>query len=357
VIALENTERGIRVDAVLIAEDEVSIVFSYTRSYYFAEPSTVMGAVQFLHSILPRKPIDELYTVLGRLRQGKTERYRTFTRHMNSTTDRFEHAPGDKGLVMVVFTLPSYDLVFKVMRDRFGYPKTITRSEVVEKYKLVSKHDRAGRLIDTQEFLNLEFPTDRFSDELLEELLTAASETVKIHGDKVNIRHVYVERRVRPLNLYIREASDADAQAAILDYGQAIKDLAQTNIFPGDLLLKNFGVTRHRRVVFYDYDEVTLVTDCNFREMPQPAHQEDELRSDLWFYVNENDIFPEEFIKFLAMEGELRSLFLEVHGELLTPEYWRHIKTAHQKGEVALVVPYLRPALPPRRERAERTAS
>jgi len=258
---------------------------------------------------------------------------------------------------MIVFTLPSYDLVFKVMRDRFGYPKTTTRQEVIEKYKLVSKHDRAGRLIDTQEFLNLEFPVGRFNEELLEELLNEASETVSIIGNKVNIRHVYVERRVRPLNLYIREASENDAQAAILDYGQAIKDLAQTNIFPGDLLLKNFGVTRHRRVVFYDYDEVALVTDCNFREMPKAMHEEDELRSDLWFHVNENDIFPEEFIRFLAMDGDLRDLFLEVHGELLTPEYWRKVKAAHQRGDVELVVPYLRPALPPRRMKTQQAAS
>ena len=345
VIAFKNTGKGIIIDAVLMSEEEVSIVFSYTRSYYFADPNSVVGAVHFIHSILPRKPIDELYTVLGRLRQGKTERHRIFTEHLKSTSDKFVHTDGDRGLVMIVFTLPSYDLVFKIIRDKFGYPKTITRSQVIEKYKLVSKHDRAGRMIDTQEFLNLKFPVNRFSTELLDELLQEASNSVEVLDDNLLIKHVYIERRVRPLNLYINEVSREKAEQAVLDYGQALKDLARTNIFPGDLLLKNFGVTRHSRIIFYDYDEVSLITACNFRDIPQANDDVDELRSEAWYYVGPNDMFPEEFIKFLSMDKELRSLFLVVHGELLTAEYWREIKSLHQSGKVSLVVPYDRPKL------------
>ena len=358
VIALKNSERdkGIQVDAVLLSEEEVSIVFSYTRSYYFADPNSVVGTVHFIHSILPRKPIDELYTVLGRLRQGKTERYRTFTRHLENTNDKFVHTEGDKGLVMIVFTLPSYDLVFKIMRDQFGYPKTISHADVVEKYKLVSKHDRAGRMIDTQEFQKLEFPIHRFSDELREELLTEAANRVSVEGGNLLFSQIYIERRVRPLNLYIEKVSSDEAALAILDYGQAIKDLAQTNIFPGDLLLKNFGVTRHNRVVFYDYDEVSLITDCNFRDIPEAKNDIDEIRSDTWFYVGNNDIFPQEFIKFLSMNAELQSIFLKVHGDLLTADYWRNIKAKHLAGEVSVVVPYYRPTLPTRKVKTLKTA-
>lgn len=349
VIALKNGDDGICVDAVLMYEDEVSIVFSYTRSYYFADPNSVVAAVHFLHTILPRKPVDELYTVMGRLRQGKTERYRIFSHHLNNTNTKFVHADGDKGLVMIVFTLPSYDLVFKIIRDKFGYPKTIKREDVLEKYRLVSKHDRAGRLIDTQEFRMLEFPLDRVAPELLDELLNEAANTVVIEGEKLIINHVYIERRVRPLNLYIREAHRSAAERAILDYGQTIRDLANTNIFPGDLLLKNFGVTRHGRVVFYDYDEVALVTECKFREIPQSRDEDDTMRSDIWYHVNPHDIFPEEFIKFLAMDDELRSLFIEVHGDLLTANFWREMKQKHMQGEISLVVPYFRPSIPSKR--------
>ena len=354
VIALKNTSSGIEVDAVLLSEEEVSVVFSYTRSYYFANPHSVIGAVHFLHSILPSKPIDELYTVLGRLRQGKTERYRIFSHHLQTTDDKFVHAEGDKGLVMLVFTLPSYDLVFKIIRDNFGYPKTINREEVQSKYRLVSRHDRAGRLIDTQEFRNLEFPVNRFDDALLEELLSEAGGTVHVKHDQLIIDHVYIERRVRPLNLYLREAGRTDAGEVILDYGQTIKDLANTNIFPGDLLLKNFGVTRHRRVVFYDYDEVALVTECDFREIPDSEDDEDVLRSDVWFHVNKNDIFPEEFIKFLSMEPHLRALFLEVHGDLLTADYWNRVKHNLLRGDIELIIPYFRHSVPADQETGAR---
>lgn len=339
-IAFKNTGDNIVIDTVLMSEEEISIVFSYTRSYYFADPNSVIGTVHFLHSILPRKPIDELYTVLGRLRQGKTERHRIFTEHLQSSSDKLVHAEGDEGLVMIVFNLPSYNLVFKIIRDKIGYPKKITRDTVIHKYKLVSKHDRAGRLIDTQEFRNLELPVNRFAKELFDDLLQNAGNTVEVIGDNLLIKHVYIERRVRPLNLYIKEMQRERAKKAILDYGQAIKDLAQTNIFPGDLLLKNFGVTRHNRVLFYDYDEVSLVTECNFREIPEARDDIDDMRPEPWYYVGENDIFPEEFIKFLSMDQELRTVFLSTHGELLTAKYWKDIQTLHQTRTAPLVVAY-----------------
>ena len=340
VIAFKNENRGISVDAIFLEEREVSLIFGYTRSYYFADPNSVIGTVHFLKSMLPKKPIDELYTVLGRLRQGKTERHRTFTQHLSKTEDKFVHAEGETGLVMIVFTLPSYNLVFKVIRDSFGPPKTISRKDVIDKYKLVSKHDRAGRLIDTQEFINLKFPIDRFSDELTNELIQNASDSIRKEDNNLILKRVYVERRVRPLNLFIDECSFEDATRSIIDYGEAIKDLAKTNIFPGDLLLKNFGVTQHNRVIFYDYDEVSLVSDCNFREIPESKSIEDEMQAETWYYVGENDIFPEEFIRFLAMNDELKREFLKYHKDLLTAKYWQRIKNQHLRGDAMLVIPY-----------------
>ena len=342
VVAFENTGHGIRVDAVLFDETQIGNVFSYTRNYYFTDPTSVVGAVQFLHTILPRKPIDELYTVLGRLRQGKTERFRRFSEHLRQTRDLFVHAEGDPGLVMHVFTLRSFNLVFKVIRDRFGYPKNTTREQVMSKYKLVSRHDHAGRLIDTQEFLNLELPVDRFDRELRAELLEGASKCVCREGDVLVLRHVYIERRVRPLNLYIREEAPERALAAILDYGQAIKDLSETNIFPGDLLLKNFGVTEAGRVVFYDYDEVALVTECRFLELPEPDDDFALMDPAATRYIGAHDIFPEEFIKFLALDAELRAAFLDAHGDLLTATYWREVKHRRLAGEITHVIPYRR---------------
>jgi isocitrate dehydrogenase kinase/phosphatase len=340
VIALKNTDGGVLVDAVMLSEDEVSIVFSYTRSYFHVDLDHVAEAVLFLKSMLPRKPAGELFTVLGRARQGKTERYRELMRHLEHARDLFVHAPGERGLVMVCFTLPSFEVVFKIIRDRFAYPKNILREEVIAKYQLVFKHDRAGRLVDAQEFKRLRFPKARFSAELLADLAAETASSVHEEGDNLIFDHLYIERRTTPLNLYLRTAPAAAAELAVLDYGQCIRDLAYTNIFAGDLLLKNFGVTRHGRVIFYDYDELCQVTDCHFRDMPRAIHPEDEMRNEAWFYVADNDVFPETFINFLAFDDTQRAAFMRVHGEILSAEFWRHIQQRLKESELLEVLPY-----------------
>jgi isocitrate dehydrogenase kinase/phosphatase len=340
VIALKNTEHGMLVDAVMLAEDDVSIVFSYTRSYFHVDLERVAEAVVFLHSIMPKKPVSELFTVLGRARQGKTERYRELVRHLEGTADLFTHAAGERGLVMVCFTLPSFDVVFKVIRDRFAPPKTVVREEVIAKYRMVFIHDRAGRLVDAQEFRRLRFPRARFDAALLEELLRETTQSVHEDGPDLVFDHTYIERRMVPLNLYLRAASPAAAARAALDYGQCLRDLACTDIFPGDLLLKNFGVTRHGRVIFYDYDELCRVTDCNFRDLPEAPTPEDEMRGEAWFYVADNDVFPETFLRFLAFGEAERAALLRVHAEILTAKYWREVQQRLREGEVVEVLPY-----------------
>jgi isocitrate dehydrogenase kinase/phosphatase len=243
-------------------------------------------------------------------------------------------------MVMIVFTLPTFDVVFKVIRDTFAYPKTTTRREVMEKYRLVSLHDRAGRLADVQEFEHLTFARDRFSEAILAELASEAAATVTVGADIVHFKHLYTERRMVPLNLYLLEAETLAACEAAVEYGQAVKDLAATNIFPGDMLLKNFGVTRHRRVIFYDYDELCLVTDCTFREMPPPRDADEEFASEPWFYVGPHDIFPEEFLRFMGLAGAPRAAFLQAHSDLLTAQYWRTMQARHRAGEVMDIIPY-----------------
>ena len=351
VIMLNNPDGGVRVDAIIMSVDDISILFGFTRSYFFVDLEPVEGAVYFINSLLPGKPIDELYTALGRIRQGKTERYQLFSTHLANSHDRFVHAPGDRGLVMIVFTLPSYDLVFKVIRDRFGFPKNTSRQEVMERYEFVLMHDRVGRLIDTQEFTDIEFPLAKFAPEMLAELMEEAAESTRIDDEKLVIRHLYVERRLRPLNLYLREHEPAATHAAVLDYGEALKDLARANIFPGDLLVKNFGVTRQGRVIFYDYDELCLVTDCHFREVPPARFDEDEYRPRPWFHVNANDVFPEEFLKFLAIKPDLREVFLAKHADLLGVAFWREIqqryRSAADDGQTAALANVKRPRARP----------
>ncbi len=351
VIALLNPRGRIVVDAVLTTEDEASIVFSFTRSYFFVDAPCAGELVHFLSTIMPRKPLAELYIAMGHNKHGKTELYRSLRLHLRTSDDRFDYARGARGLVMLVFSMPSYDVIFKVVRDRFHQPKTCTRRDVMEKYQLVFKHDRAGRLIDAQEFEYLRFDRDRFAPALLEELLTEASESVSLEGASVVFRHLYTERRVTPLDVYLAEAEPAAAREAVCDYGQALRDLAATNIFPGDLLLKNFGVTRHGRVVFYDYDELALLTDCNFRALPVATGDDEELAGEPWFYVGDRDIFPEEFLPFLGLAGANREVFLASHGDLLQPAFWQTMQQEQRAARVVDIFPYS----PERRLHAGRT--
>ena len=339
-LALRNPAGRIVVDAVLLSEDEVSVVFSFARSYFLVAHERPGELVDYLRVLMPRKPVSELYTSIGFDRHGKTELYRSILRHLTTTDDRFTIAPGQRGMVMCVFTLPGFDVVFKVIRDRFDPPKTVTHAEVRDKYRLVFRHDRAGRLVDAQSFEHLEFARARFAPELLDMLRALASETVRVEGERVIIRHLYTERRLRPLDLYLREADPGSARDAVTDYGQVMRDLAATNIFPGDMLLKNFGVSRHGRLIFYDYDELVLLSECRFRELPQSSEDEDGMAGEPWYYVGERDIFPEEFRTFLGLQGDLLQTFLAHHAELLGVSFWHRMQELHRRGEVLDIYPY-----------------
>ncbi len=340
VIALENSERGVAVDAVIQTEEDVALLFGFARSYFHVDVEPVGAAIVFLRKVVPRETVHELFAILGRAKQGKTERFRGFERHLRFSQDRFVTAPGKRGMVMAVFTLPSYDVVFKVIRDRFPPPKDTSPEEVKQHYKLVARHDKAGRLVDAQEFRMLRFDRQRFDPTLLEELCTEASKSVRVAGDAVLVDHAYIERRLRPLDLYLREVDTETAILAVLDFGQALRDLAATNIFPGDLLLKNWGVARSGRVIFYDYDELCLLTDCEFRDIPVAQTYEDEISAEPWFSVGPNDVFPEQWPAFFGLPSDLLAAFCEQHAELLSAKWWRGIQDRLRRGEVIELVPY-----------------
>ncbi len=341
VIALCRSPDGIYADALLTTRRQVSIIFGYTFSYFMADLPTVGDAVLFLRTLLPDKPVEELYTVLGRVKQGKTERYRAFFRHLQARPEeKLVEADGQRGLVMLVFTLPSFPLVFKLIRDHFAPVKKFGRRQVIERYHLVFRHDRVGRLIDAQEFKDLRFPREQFSPELLEELQKECGRNLQVDSDGIVIRHCYVERRLRPLDLYIAEADEAAADAAVLDYAQAVKDLARSNIFAGDLLPKNFGVTRSGRVIFYDYDELRLMTECRFRRLPPSRDDIMELNDEPWFNVDDNDVFPEQFPRFMGLSSRHLDLLREHHSDLFDPAWWQAVHARLKAGEALDVPPY-----------------
>ncbi|MDP4651053.1 MAG: bifunctional isocitrate dehydrogenase kinase/phosphatase [Haliea sp.] len=339
---LHSGDGRMYVDTILFGADQMSVVFSFTRAYFMVDASIPSQYVLFLQQLMPAKPISELYSSMGYNKHGKTYYYRCAFRHMQNTSDQFIIAPGIKGMVMSVFTLPSYDFVFKIIKDRFTPPKEMTREQVKEKYRLVKRWDRAGRMADTQEFTNLAFARERFSDELMEELHKVAPSMIEEHGKALVIRHVYVERRMTPLNLYLQSASDEQVVAVMDEYGNAIKQLAAANIFPGDMLLKNFGVTRHGRVVFYDYDEIVPLMDCNFRKIPAARTEAEEMASKPWYNVGPNDIFPEEFRLFFSGNQRARKVFDAMHSDIYEASFWRGLQERIGTGYVEDFFPYRR---------------
>ena len=345
VLPLLRSERGIVVDAVLLTQNEASIVFGFSWSYFRVEAPRPRALIEFLSSIMPLKRVDELYNAIGYNKHGKTELFYNLMVHLERQDARFAFAEGDEGMVMAVFLLSDLNLIFKIIKDSFGAPKNTTRQAVMDKYHFVFVRDRVGRLADAQEFEHLEFPRRCFPDDLLAYLLSVAGATVRVAGDRVIVRHAYTERRVTPLNLFIRDADETAAREAVADFGNAIKDLAAADIFTGDMLLKNFGVTRNGRVICYDYDELCLLSECRFRRIPQPTTIEEEFSAEPWFYVGELDVFPEEFRAFLAPSGVLRDEFLASHGDLLDVEFWQGVQRRLAGGEVVDVFPYRRSEL------------
>lgn len=359
---LHNKQGKLVIDACLFGEDEMQMLFSFARAYFMVDMEVPSAYVQFLRSLMPRKPRAEIYNALGLAKQGKTLFYRDFLYHLKHSSDKFRLSPGIKGMVMLVFDLPSFPFVFKVIKDFYPPQKDTTREQIQGKYLLVKQHDRVGRMADTLEYSEVAFERERFEDELIEEIRKFAPSQLEISdrdGDgheEVIIKHLYIERRMIPLNIYLAEAFDViehgDEQAvaaareqverAVVEYGNAIKDLVAANIFPGDMLWKNFGVTRNGKVVFYDYDEIEYITSCNFRKVPTPRTEEEELSGEVWYKVGPHDVFPETFGPFLLGNAAVRDVFMRHHADLLDPAFWQAHKERIAAGHVHDVFPYER---------------
>ncbi len=328
------------IDTVLFGEDELLILFSFARAYFLVDMEIPSAYVQFLRSMMPRKPRAELYNALGLQKHGKSLFYRDFLAHLRHSSDKFRIAPGIKGMVMLVFDLPSFPYVFKVIKDFYPSQKETTREIIKSKYLLVKQHDRVGRMADTLEYSNVAFPRARFEDELVAELKHFCPSLLEEDGNELVIRHVYIERRMIPLNIYLQEATPDQIGHAVVEYGNAIKDLVRANIFPGDMLWKNFGVTRHGKVVFYDYDEIEYLTDCFFRKVPEPRNDEEEMSGEVWYRVGPKDVFPETFAPFLLGNDGVRAVFMKHHADLLEASFWQGHKERIQAGYVHDVFPY-----------------
>ncbi|RKU00725.1 bifunctional isocitrate dehydrogenase kinase/phosphatase [Burkholderia sp. Nafp2/4-1b] len=327
-------------DTVLLRRDLLQIIFSFSHSYFLVDMGVPSAYVEFLCTIMPGKPKAEIYTSVGLQKQGKNLFYRDLLHHLSHSSDRFIIAPGIKGLVMLVFTLPSFPYVFKIIKDRFPPPKETTRAQIMEKYQLVKRHDRLGRMADTLEYSSVALPISRLDHALVRELEKEVPSLLEYEDGNLVIKHLYIERRMTPLNLYLQNGTDAEVEHGVKEYGNAVKELMKANIFPGDMLYKNFGVTRHGRVVFYDYDEIEYLTDCNVRRVPPPRNEEDEMSGEPWYTVGPHDIFPETYGPFLLGDPRVRKVFMQHHADFFEPALWQASKDKLLQGELPDFYPY-----------------
>jgi isocitrate dehydrogenase kinase/phosphatase len=337
---IHDSQGRLVIDAALFGEDDLLLIFSFARAYFMVDMGIPSAYVQFLRSLMPRKPRAEIYNALGLQKHGKNLFYRDFLYHQRHSSDMFRIAPGIKGMVMLVFDLPSFPYVFKVIKDHYPPPKDTTREQIMGKYLLVKTHDRVGRMADTLEYSTVAFPRSRFEPSLIAELKEHCASVFEDDGEMIVIKHLYIERRMIPLNIYLQDATPDQVEKAVVEYGHAIKDLVAANIFPGDMLWKNFGVTRHGKVVFYDYDEIEYLTDCNFRRVPQPRNEEEEMSGEVWYHVGPRDVFPETFGPFLLGNDTVRGVFMKHHADLLDADFWQGHKERIAAGHVHDVFPY-----------------
>ncbi|EFG1716744.1 bifunctional isocitrate dehydrogenase kinase/phosphatase [Escherichia coli] len=342
-LPIHQTDDGeLFIDTCLTTTAEASIVFGFARSYFMVYAPLPAALVEWLREILPGKTTAELYMAIGCQKHAKTESYREYLVYLQGCNEQFIEAPGIRGMVMLVFTLPGFDRVFKVIKDRLAPQKEMSAAHVRACYQLVKEHDRVGRMADTQEFENFVLEKRHISPALMELLLQEAAEKITDLGEQIVIRHLYIERRMVPLNIWLEQVEGQQLRDAIEEYGNAIRQLAAANIFPGDMLFKNFGVTRHGRVVFYDYDEICYMTEVNFRDIPPPRYPEDELASEPWYSVSPGDVFPEEFRHWLCADPRIGPLFEEMHADLFRADYWRALQNRIREGHVEDVYAYRR---------------
>lgn len=342
-LPIHQTDDGeLFIDTCLTTTAEASIVFGFARSYFMVYAPLPAALVEWLREILPGKTTAELYMAIGCQKHAKTESYREYLVYLQGCNEQFIEAPGIRGMVMLVFTLPGFDRVFKVIKDKFAPQKEMSAAHVRACYQLVKEHDRVGRMADTQEFENFVLEKRHISPALMELLLQEAAEKITDLGEQIVIRHLYIERRMVPLNIWLEQVEGQQLRDAIEEYGNAIRQLAAANIFPGDMLFKNFGVTRHGRVVFYDYDEICYMTEVNFRDIPPPRYPEDVLASEPWYSVSPGDVFPEEFRHWLCADPRIGPLFEEMHADLFRADYWRALQNRIREGHVEDVYAYRR---------------
>jgi isocitrate dehydrogenase kinase/phosphatase len=340
IIALLNRDDGIYVDAVLSSEADAHNIFSSTLANFHVTNNYYHELSEFLQSIMPKRPLGLHYSTIGFNHVGKVAVMNELRDELRASDDVLDTAVGFRGTVAIGFSAPGSAYNLKVIRDKptanYKWGTFDGIESVMRKYARVHEINRTGSMLDNIIYYNLKLDRSWFNPALLDELLVEASETVSLRGDAVILKFLIVQRRMRPLPVFLETATEAEAETAIINLGDCIKNNAAANIFNKDLDARNYGVSRFLKIYLYDYDALEPFTDVKIRSNADRVDGEEEPPD--WYFEDGVIFLPEEIEAGLMIPSrQLRRLFRDVHGDLLTTDYWQSIQDDLRAGKVPSV--------------------
>lgn len=337
IISLINDDHGIDINAVLTSEADAHNLFSSTLANFHVSNEYYHELATFLYSIMPGRPLGLHYSTIGYNHLGKFAILNELKNELGTRKEVFQAAVGFPGTVTIAFAAPSSSYNLKVIRDKptaqykWGIFQGI--EAVLDKYRGVHEINRAGSMLDNVIYYNLRLEKKLFAPFLLDKLLREANQSVSMADDYVIFKHLIAQLKIKPLPVFLETASAEDAKTAIINLGHSIKNNMAADIYNKDLDARNYGVSKFLRVFLYDYDAIERLTDVKIRSN-QDRIDGDEDPPD-WFFEDGIVLLPEEIEFGLGISDRtLLDVFRQVHGDLLTTEYWARIQNDLREGQV-----------------------
>lgn len=343
IIALLNDESGLFVDAVLTSETYAHNIFSSALANFHVTSSYYHQVSALLKSIMPRRPLGLHYSTIGYNHLGKVAVMSDLESEIRDSDVGLETAVGSPGTVAMGFAAKNSAYSLKVIRDKptksYKWGEFGGVESVIRKYTRVHEINRTGSMLDSIIYYKIRLDRRWFSADLLEELLTEASETVSLVDDDVVFKYLIVQIKLTPLPVYLETATEKQAETAIANLGYCIKNNAAANIFNRDLDARNYGIGSYSKVYLFDYDALEDLTEVKIRTNLDREDGEEDIPD--WYFEEGVVFLPEELISGLCIpQRRLSDMFARRHHNLLTTQYWTEIQQDLLNGTVPSVSVY-----------------
>ena len=337
VLALLNSDDGIYVDALLHETSDVHNLFSSTLANFHVTNPLYYQICVFLYSLMPLRPLGLHYSTIGFNHVGKVAIINDIEQQLQETSSHFASSPGFDGTVAIGFTFESCTYHLKVIRDTptksYKWGEFAGVEAVLDKYKTVHEINRTGSMLDNVMYFNLKMDRAFFAEELLDDLIQNASQSVQVEKEWVLFKALIVQLKIIPLPVYFETATEAQTRQVVENLGHCIKNNIAGNIFNKDLDARNYGVGRFNKVFLFDYDAVEKLTDITLDTNLNMEEGEEDIPD--WFFSDQFVFLPEELESGLQITGRAaRRHFRDYHADILTLDYWQNAQQSLLQGEV-----------------------